>query len=146
MLRILRELYPDEFPARSASPEHSQRGRDLARFRPWAKGRIGGLERRVHAALIFAQLRKMPIVTTSWVAKEAYLGIGGRSRGASKLSRWMYDSTKRALRTYAEPIGRGNGHGRPFLWRLKEGDAALASVIRKQKERRYARQKRRTSA
>jgi hypothetical protein len=141
MLRILREMYPDEFPAGPISPEHSQRGRDLAKYRPWAKGRIGGLERRVHSALIYAEIQKMPVVTTGWVAKAAYLGVGGRS-GGDKLARWMYDSTKRALQTYADPIGRGNGHGSPILWKLKEGDAVYASVIRKKKALMYARRKR----
>jgi hypothetical protein len=145
MLKLLRELFPDEFPARPVSPEHSQRGRELARFKPWARGRIGGLERRVHGAMIHAEYEKLYPVTTGWVAREVYLGLGGRKSEAPKLERWMYGSIRKALETYAVRIGRGNGHGSPVLWKLREGDEVYAAVIRKKKAAAYARRKRKSS-
>ena len=81
MLRLLREMFPDMFPRSELSPEQkakqAERGRGLARFKPWARGRIGGLEHRVHGALISAEFRKVSPVTTGWLVREVYLGIGG---------------------------------------------------------------------
>ena len=57
----------------------------------------------------------------------------------------MYGNVRKAAETYAVRIGRGNGHGSPVLWKLKEGDAVYAAVIRKKKERAYARRKRKAS-
>ena len=56
---ILHDLYPDEFPGPELSPEQTarqvQRGRDLARHKPWEAGRIGRIENRVHTELICAR-------------------------------------------------------------------------------------------
>jgi hypothetical protein len=149
MLRLLREMFPDMFPRSELSPEQkakqAERGRGLARFKPWARGRIGGLEHRVHGALISAEFRKVSPVTTGWLVREVYLGIGGRAGKDAKISRWMYGNVRKAAETYAVRIGRGNGHGSPVLWKLKEGDAVYAAVIRKKKERAYARRKRKAS-
>jgi hypothetical protein len=151
--KLLRELYPSEFPGPELSPEQkarqSERGRNLARFKPWARGRIGGLERRVHGALIHAEVNKVSPVTTGWLVRQVYLGIGGRKSRflekdapPPKIERWMYGNVRKAAETYAVRIGRGNGHGSPILWQLKEGDAVYASVIRKKKALAYARRKR----
>jgi hypothetical protein len=140
MLRILRELYPDEFPKREPTPEQRQRGRDLAKYKPWARGRIGGLERRIHGAVVSAEIKKVLPFTTGFVVREVYMGVGGRSK-EPRIKRWMYDNIKRALPTYAVRIGRGNGHGSPVLWMPKPGDARYSSVVRKLKEKEYARRK-----
>lgn len=68
-------------------------------------------------------------------------GRKGRQREPQpKIKRWI--SVRRALETYAVRIGRGSGHGSPVLWKLKEGDAVYAAVIRKRKAAAYARRKR----
>jgi hypothetical protein len=86
MRRLLGELYPNEFPKRYASPEEQERlrktGRGLARFRLWARGRIGSLEQRVHGALIYAKINRLNPVTTGWLVREVYLGPYGRQARA----------------------------------------------------------------
>ena len=56
---ILHELYANEFSWRQLSPEQEarqvQRGRNLARHKPWEAGRIGRIENRVHTELICAR-------------------------------------------------------------------------------------------
>jgi hypothetical protein len=145
MLRLLREMFPDMFPPQRLSPQEQarrkQRGQALAEYRPWDRGKIGAVEHRAHSAMIYAQMRGITPVETGWVVQQIYLGVGGRGGGATKPKRWMYGNARKALETFAVRIGRGNGHGSPILWRLKAGDAALVSAIRKKKERRYARQK-----
>jgi hypothetical protein len=62
-----------------------------------------------------------------------------------KLEHWMYKEVRRACETYAVRIARGIGRGSPILWKLKEGDARYAAVIRKRKAAAYARRKRKAS-
>jgi hypothetical protein len=148
--KLLRELYPGEFPGPELSPEQkarqSERGRGFARFKPWARGRIGGLERRVHVALIHAEVNKVSPVTTGYLVRQIYLGIGGRKSRLldkdAKIERWMYGNVRKAAETYAVRIGRGVGHGSPILWQLKKDDAVYSNVIRKRKAAEYAKRKR----
>lgn len=55
--KILRELQPDQFSWRQLTPEQEtrqvQRGRDLARLRPWEFVRIGKIEKQVHRKMLF---------------------------------------------------------------------------------------------
>jgi hypothetical protein len=48
---IIHELYPGEYEWRHLSPEQEgrqrQRGRDLAKLRPWERGRIGKIEKQI---------------------------------------------------------------------------------------------------
>jgi hypothetical protein len=146
---ILRDLYPDQFGPRQLSPEQEerqrQRGRGLARYRPWAQGRIGAIEHRVHSALIHAEHQKLGPVTTGWLVRQIYLSPHGRKgRGLldrdappPKLEHWMYAEVRRACETYAVRIGRGLGHGSPILWQLKKGDAVYLHVVRKRKAAEY---------
>jgi hypothetical protein len=151
--KLLRELYPDEFPGPECSPElkakQIERGRGLARYKPWARGRIGALGHRVRGALIHAQLKGIGPVTTGWLVREIYLGIGGRKSRfldkdapPPKIERWMYGNVRKAAETYAVRIGRGVGHGSPILWQLKEDGAVYSDVIRKRKAAEYVRRKR----
>jgi hypothetical protein len=119
MRRLINELYPGTYPGRQASPAEQERlrrtGQGLARYRPWARGRIGSLEQRVHRALIYAELKRLSPVTTGWVVREVYLGPYGRKarqgRPEPKLEHWMYEQTRRACETYAVRIARGSGRG-----------------------------------
>jgi hypothetical protein len=141
MRRLLNELYPGTFPSKQFSPAEQERlrrtGQGLARYRPWARGRIGSLEQRVHGALIHAEVKGLSPVTTGWVVREVYLGpYGRRARKGMpepKLEHSMYKEVRRACETYAVPIARGIGRGSPIMWKLKEGDARYAAVIRKRK-------------
>ena len=133
-MRILLKELGFEVPARQLSPEQQDKlrklGQGLAQYRPWAKGRIGRVERRVHAELLGAERQGLMPITTGWMVKQVYQ--------PQPIRRWMYDRVKLALATFADPIGRGNGQGRPVLWRLREDN----SGVRKKKERAYARRKR----
>jgi hypothetical protein len=154
MRRLINELYPGTFPPRQVSPDEQERlrrtGQGLARYRPWARGRIGSLERRVHSALILAEHAGLGPVTTGWIVREVYLGPHGRMarRGVPepKLEHWMYKEIRRACETYAVRIARGIGRGSSIFWKLKEGDARYAEVIRKRKAAAYARRKRKAPA
>ena len=131
MRSLLKEL-GYEIPARQLSPEQQEKlrqlGQGLAQYRPWAKGRIGRIERRVHSELIGAEHQGLMPITTGWMLKRVY---------PAPHRKWMYDRIKLALATFADPIGRGNGQGRPVLWRLRPDN----SGVRKKKERAYARAK-----
>jgi hypothetical protein len=148
MRRLINELYPGTFPAKRVSPELQAQlrrtGQGLARFRGWERGRIGSLERRVHGALIHAEHHKLAPVSTGWILRQVYLGLGGRkAKGPDpKLEHWMYKEIRRACETYAVRFARGIGRGSPILWKLKEGDATYAAVIRKRKAQAYARRRR----
>jgi hypothetical protein len=152
MRRLINELYPGTFPAKRISPELQAQlrrtGQGLARYKPWARGRIGSLEHRVHGALIHAEHHKLSPVSTGWILRQVYLGIGGRkAKGPdSKLEHWMYKEVRRACETYAVRFARGIGRGSPILWRLKPDDATFAHIIRKRKAAAYARRKRKASA
>ena len=68
--------------------------------------------------------------------------LPGKGDPEPKLEHWMYKEVRRACETYAVRFARGIGHGSPILWKLKEGDAVYAAVIRKRKALMYARRKR----
>jgi hypothetical protein len=93
------------------------------------------------------RISRLSPVTTGWLVREVYLGPYGRQARRKvperKLEHWMYKEVRRACETYAVRIARGIERGSPILWKLKEGNARYAVVIRKRKAAAYARRKRR---
>jgi hypothetical protein len=140
-LRILRGLYPNEFPPAERSPEQRarqvQRGRNLARLKPWQVGRIGRIERRVHTALIVAaghtmstaDLVQMIYCNGSWDQK---FRLRDRNAEPPRLRHWMYERVRKAAATFADRAGRGRGG---IQWRLRKD--AYYRTIRAQKRERY---------
>jgi hypothetical protein len=132
MRRLINELYPGTFPAKRVSPELQAQlrrtGQGLARFNPWARGRIGSLERRVHGALILAEHDKIGPVSTGWILRQVYLGLGGRKTKAlgadAKLEHWMYKEVRRACETYAVRFARGISD------RRARGSTRLRAMVR----------------
>ena len=113
-------------------------------YKPWLSGRIGAVEHSVCRALIGA---KYPL-TTGDMVREVYLSPYGRkgcwrdpTAPPPKPKRWMYGRIRKACETYAIRLGRGEGQGRPVLWRLKD-DVSIWS-IRKEKTARDAKRRRR---
>ena len=113
-------------------------------YKPWLSGRIGAVERRVCHALMGA---KYPVPTGDLV-REVYLSQYGRQgrwrdpdKPPLKPKRWMYGRIRKACEFYAVRVGRGEGHGSPVLWRIKD-DVSTWS-IRKEKTARDAKRRRR---
>jgi hypothetical protein len=137
---ILRELYPDEFPGPECSPEQKarqiQRGRNLARHKPWQAGRIGRIENRVHAELIGAR----GALSTGQLVRKIYCderwdqGLRFRDENAEPPlpKHWMYAQVRKAAATFADPVGRGRDG---VLWLLRKD--TYYHTIRAQKGERY---------
>jgi hypothetical protein len=144
---ILHDLYPDKFHGPECSPEQKarqvQRGRDLARHRPWAAGRIGRIEKRVHFELIGAAIRSPGrAVSTGQLVRAIYcdkrwdqrVRLRDKDVEPPRPQHWMYERVRLAAAIYADPVGRGRGG---TYWRLRKD--TYASTIRAQKRERYRR-------
>ena len=122
---ILRKLHPDEFSWRQLSPEQEarqvQRGRNLARLKPWEAGRIGKIENRVHTELICAR----SAISTGELVRKIYCherwdqNFRLRDEGAKppRPKHWMYERVRLAAATFADRVGRGRGG---VYWRLRK--------------------------
>ena len=98
----------------------------ILRVKPWAKGRIGNVERQICHAL---PPDGKPM-TTSALARFVYEPIV-RDKDAPpfKLKNWQLDRVRKAAPTFADCIGRSpTGSGRPFLWRVRWGDLTFHDV------------------
>ena len=134
--------YPAEFSWRQLSPEQEtrqiQRGRDLARHKPWAAGRIGKIEHRVHTELIWAR----SAISTRELVRKIYCherwdqNFRLRDEGAKppRPKHWMYERVRLAAATFADRVGRGTDG---VYWRLRKN--AHYHAIRAQKRERYKR-------
>ena len=137
---ILHELYANEFSWRQLSPEQEarqvQRGRDLARHKPWEAGRIGRIENRVHTELICAR----SAISTGELVRKIYCherwdqNFRLRDEGARPPApkHWMYERVRKAAGTFADPVGKGRGG---VYWQLRED--TYYHTIRAQKRKRY---------
>jgi hypothetical protein len=136
--KILREC---EFSWRQLTPEQEarqvQRGRNLARHKPWEAGRIGKIENRVHTELICAR----GAISTGQLVRKIYCherwdqNFRLREEGATPPhpKHWMYERVRLAAATFADRVGRGRNDG--VYWRLRKG--TYYHTIRAQKRERY---------
>ena len=137
---ILHDLYPDQFPGPECSPEQKarqvQRGRNLARHRPWGAGRIGKIENRIHTELICAR----SAISTGELVRKIYCherwdqNFRLREEGAKppRPKHWMYERVRLAAATFADRVGRGRDG---VYWRLRTD--TYYHTIRAQKRERY---------
>jgi hypothetical protein len=107
------------------SPEEKarqiERGRRLAlKHQSWLFGRIGPIERSVHAALVGADVKGY-LPTTRDLIHVVYLRhFSDEPQPPLKL--WMYERVRRAAAIFADPVRRGSGYGPAGLrWRLRPG-------------------------
>jgi hypothetical protein len=82
----------------------------------------------VHGALILAEHDKIGPVSTGWILRQVYLGLGGRKTKAlgadAKLEHWMYKEVRRACETYAVRFARGISD------RRARGSTRLRAMVR----------------
>jgi len=117
---------------------------DLASYKGWLRGRIGGVERAVYRELSQA---KGPLSTAALVQR-IYLRPFGRYAAATastspKAQRWMYLAVRRAAPTYAVRIGKAETKGSPVLWMLKPAEDISDVVVRDRKMARYTKARKR---
>ena len=98
----------------------------IQRVKPWAKGRIGNVERQI----CYALPPDGKPMTTSELARFVYEPIV-RDKGAPpfKLKSWHRTHIRKAAKTFADCVGRApTGSGRPLLWRIRYGDLTFHDV------------------
>ena len=112
-----REIYDYE---RTAARERIQR------VKPWAKGRIGNVERQI----CYALPSDGKPMTTGALARYVYEPIiKDKDAPPFKLRSWQLDRVRKAAPTFADCIGRSpTGSGRPFLWRIRWGNLSFHDV------------------
>jgi hypothetical protein len=138
---ILHELYANEFSRRQLSPEQEarqvQRGRNLARHKPWEAGRIGRIENRVHTELICAR----GAISTGQLVRKIYcherydqnFRLRNEGAGPPCAKHWMYERVRLAAATFADRVGKGRDG---VYWRLRK-DTYYYHTIRAHKRERY---------
>jgi hypothetical protein len=113
----------------------------IKRTRPWERGRIGNIERRIGFAGAVLGPEDKREFTTGDLARAIYghpdwdQNIRIRAEGAPppKLKSWHYLAIRKAAPTFADRIGRSTTRGRPWLWRVR---SELWFEVRRRKEER----------
>ena len=137
--KILRELHPDEFSWRQLTPEQEarqvQRGRDLARLRPWEFERIGKIEKQVQRKMLLegrdfttGELVRLIYCSRHWDQDFKWRKDGDPP---PKVKHWMYERVRKAAPTFADRVGRSSGRGRAVLWRIRPNQYLAAVRARK---------------
>ena len=112
-----REIYDYE---RTAARER------IRRVKPWAKGRIGAVER---AGSVTRFRRSGKPMSTGQLARYVYEPIIKDKDAPFRLKSWQMDRVRKAAPTFADCVGRSQtGSGRPFLWRIRWGDLSFHDV------------------
>jgi hypothetical protein len=107
----------------------------LARYKPHLQGKIGKTERQVAFALNDGDVKP-----TGWLVREIYSDKWDKDAPPFRPQRWMYLAIRKAcVAVGAVRLGRGEGHGRPVLWR---GTADDFFTIRARKKAEYAKRRR----
>lgn len=128
----LRFLYGPARRSGGRTPYRSHRARETAlKHRPWERGRIGAIEQAVHRELVLHG-----DMLTGALARAVYIERW-RAPGepAPTLKPWMRDRIKIAARTFADPVARSRGPGRPWLWRLRSDQNYFHEVRKRKGER-----------
>jgi len=122
---IIHELYPGEYEWRHLSPEQEerqrQRGRDLAKLRPWERGRIGKIEKQISWKMTvgrFGAWGGKLEYTTGALARLIYCApllhkVFGECGPPPEVKHWQYERVRKAASTFADRVGRSTGRGRP---------------------------------
>ena len=114
----------------------------IQRIKPWARGRVGRIERQIHY-LLPSDGKPM---TTGELAVHIYDHPLLRPKGAPPrvLKSWEYLQIRKSARLFADCVGRSpTGRGRPYLWRLKYDTKSYHEI---RKERAAKRRQRRQGA
>ena len=124
---LIRDLYPGEYAWRQLSPEQEerqvQRGRNLAKLKPWEAGRIGKIEKQVHEknAVERRDFTTGELVRLIYCSRHWDQDFNWRKDGdpSPKVKHWMYERVRKAAPTFADRVGRSTGRGRAVLWRIR---------------------------
>lgn len=104
------------------TPARSARAKAIVqRTRPWERGRIGNIEKRISREGTFAN----KLFETGELARAIYCNpdydqnYRPREAPPPKLKSWMLARIRRAAPTFCDRVGRSTGRGRAWLWRIR---------------------------